>query len=392
MPVKTVLEALDAGIAKIGSTPAAPVENEELPTGEEAGEEENPPTGDDDDTGEDGQDGEDGDAEGEDGGEGGDAGDGEDGGEGGDAEGGEDGGEGGEGGEGETPEQKAAREKAEKAAAAEPPDHVNDPIPTNLTQRTSERMQWLANEVKTLTPRAAQGDELIGYIRQSNMSADEFSMALTFGRLKHSDDVEDKRKAYQILWSGIKELAPLIGETLPGVDPLEGHPDLQARVREQKLDPKDAAELAAGRNRRKADAAAATRAGERRTSAEQQRQNMEALEKQCRADMNELGQQLAGLDTNFERKMALLQKSPKGADGMTVLQRIAMTPPQLRVNAFLKAFRAVKLPAKPPGGKPNGGKPGQQPLRANQQPAAGAGVKREAKTPIEAMNHALGLS
>jgi hypothetical protein len=295
----------------------------------------------------------------------------------------------------ETPEAKTAREKQEALDKANPPDHINDPIPTDVTPRTQERMRFLADEVKRLAPTAAQGEELLGHIESTGMTPDEFAMALTFGKLKHSDDTADHEKAYAILWQGLKEIAPLIGRTLPGVDPLEGHADLQARVLAKTLDAKDAAELAAGRNRKAAEQAAAQRASQNRNQTQAQTQARERAEEQSRQDLNELGQNLAEVDPQFEAKMAALKAMPKGPDGLTPMQRIAKAPPQLRTNAFFKAFRAVKLPLK--GGKPAAGakpgaKPGQQPLRANRQPASGAGVKREPKTAVEAMSMRMGLA
>lgn len=373
MPVKSPIEAMDAALAAIG-TPASPgVTDDELPPEGDEEIEENPPTGDDDETPP-------GDGEGDPPGDDDPAGEGDGDPDETDEEKAER--EAAEAAAAETPEQKAEREAAE-AASAEPPDHVNDPIPEGLTKKTSERMQFLANRVRDLEPEAETGRELIQHINNSNMTADEFSMALTFGRLKHSDNVEDHRKAYAILWSGLKELAPLIGETLPGVDLLEGHPDLAKQVQDGKLDAKIAAEVAAGRNRRKADTAAATRAQQNNQSANTRAQQNAQLETQVKGELNELGKNLAKNDKQFEAKMALLTKADRAA--------IQNTPPGLRVAAFLKKYVALKITAKPAAGKP-GGKPGQQPLRAGKTPASGgSGVRREPKSPVEAMDFALGL-
>jgi hypothetical protein len=378
-------EALKAMEAALGTTTPAAAQEQDPPTGNE-NDEQDPPEG--EESGDEGGDPPEGDEnDGEDPPEGdeGEEGDGEEGEEG--AEGAE-----GEGGEAETPEQKAERERQEAEAAKKPPDHVNDPIPEGLSKRTTERMSFLANRVRELEPMASQGEELIGYINSSGMNAEEFGMALTFGRFKHSDNVDDHRKAYAILWQGLKELAPLIGETLPGVDPLEGHQDLKDRVTAKTLDPKDAAELAAGRNRRKAEQTAMQRASQNVQATTEQRRKAAELEEATRVELNDLGRQLAATDPQFEVKMKALQAAPRGADGLTPMQRIKNAPPQLRVNAFLKAFLAAK-PAAPKAGVAAGGKtPGRQPLRAGKVPAAGgAGVKREPKSPIEAMDFALGL-
>jgi hypothetical protein len=240
----------------------------------------------------------------------------------------------------------------------------------------------LVSTVKTLQPDAEIGRELMGHIQSSQMTADEFSMAITFGKLKHSDSVEDQRKAYAILWNGLKELAPMIGETLPGVDPLEGHQDLRDRVAAKTLDPKDAAELAAGRNRIKATQAATQRAAQNtQTAQERARQNAEH-EAQVRGELNALGRDLAANDSQFEAKMARIPAE--------VRAKIKAAPPGLRVNAFLKAYLAVKVP--PKAAPAAGVRPKQQPMRAGKVPAAGGnGVRREAKSAVEAMDFALGL-
>lgn len=281
----------------------------------------------------------------------------------------------------ETPEAKAAREKLEKAESAGTGDILEDPIPKTLGPRGQERMRSLISTVKELQPDADIGRELMQHINNSQMTADEFNMALVFGRLKHSDNVEDHRSAYKILWQGLKELAPLIGETLPGVDPLEGHADLQARVIAKTIDAKDAAELAAGRNRRKADAAATTRASQNVQTAQERVQQNQQLEVSVKKELNVLGHQLFAQDKQFDAKMATMTKEQKA--------KIAKTPAGLRVNEFLKTYLTLKAPAK---AVPVIKKSGQQPMRAGKVPASGgSGVRREAKTAVEAMDFMLGL-
>jgi hypothetical protein len=377
MAVKTALEALDAALATGGTPPPSSEVDEELPetpSGEE-NDEETPPTGDEDDgAGE--TDGEDGEDAGETDGEAGDGDETEETDE-------EKAARETEEAAAETPEAKAAREKAEKAAERGTGDILEDPIPKDLNQRTQTRMRSLIETVKELQPDAEIGRELMGHINQSMMTADEFNMALTFGRLKHSDNVEDNRKAYSILMQGLKELAPIIGETLPGVDLLEGHPDLAQQVKEGKLDPKIAAEAAAGRNRRKAEGLAATRAQENQQTANQRAQQQQQQAAAVKKELNELGADLSANDPQFEAKMRAMSKEQKA--------KINATPLGLRVNAFLKTYMAIKLA--PKGAAPAvGKKPGPQPLRAGKVPAAGGnGVRRAPKSAVEAMDFALGL-
>lgn len=380
MTVKSALDAMNAALASGGATatdddetpPTTTTGEENPPTGDDdAGEEETLENGDDegsDDESDDGSDGEGDDEAGDDA-----DGDGEEGDESqGDAD-----------AEQETPEAKAAREKAEKEAARGTGDILEDPIPQDVTKRTQDRMVKLIETVKELQPDADVGRELMGHIEASQMTADEFSMALTFGRLKHSDNIEDNRKAFAILMQGLKELAPIIGETLPGVDLLEGHPDLAQRVKDGKLDPKDAAELAAGRNRKKAEALAATRAQQNQQTQQQRNQQAQQQAAAVKKELNDLGADLLANDPQFEAKMKAMTPKQKAA--------INATPLSLRVNAFLKTYMSIKPPVK--GAAPAAGrKPGQQPLRAGKVPAAGGGgVKRAPKSAVEAMDFALGL-
>jgi hypothetical protein len=374
MAVKSALEALEASLAS-GGAPVTTEEDDEVVV--------TPPTGDDDaDAGADGDADADADADETDEDADADADADADGDADGDADADADADADGDG-EIETPEAKAAREKAEKEAARGTGDILEDPIPADLNKRTQERITKLIESVKELQPDADVGRELMGHIEASHMTADEFSMALTFGRLKHSDNIEDNRQAFNILMQGLKELAPLIGETLPGVDLLEGHPDLTAKVKEGKLDPKDAAEIAAGRNRRKAEGVAATRAQANAQTAQQRTQQQQQQAAAVKKELNDLGADLLANDPQFEAKMKAMSKEQKA--------KINATPLGLRVNAFLKTYMSIRPPAK--GTVPaNSRKPGQQPLRAGKVPAAGGGnVRREAKSAVEAMDVALGL-
>lgn len=293
-----------------------------------------------------------------------------------------------EGGE-ETDEEKAAREAAEKEAAAnagktpeqiaaekvakeKPMDAVNDPIPANMHERTKERITSLVSMVKELQPIKAQHEDLITRITSTGMGADEFAMQLTYSRLIHSDNIDDKRQGYQILLNELRALAPLIGEVLPGMDPLEGHTDLIAEVTAKTLTPERAAEIARGRNQKAAEGKLQTQT---RAVRETQAQLTEAT-KTAVAELNALGQQLSKTDPQFAAKYALIVPIMK-----RTLPKIH--PSQWKAT-FTEAWGDLKVAA-PARVTP---KPtGNQPLRANKQPAGG-GVKQPT-TMLEAVTAAI---
>jgi hypothetical protein len=287
--------------------------------------------------------------------------------------------EGDEPAEGEETDEDGEKPAKKTEPRAEPND-LDDPIPEGIAERTKGRITRLVDQVKDLAPRAAVGDELLQHVRQAGLDGDQFGALLTYGRLKNSDNIEDNRKAYNLLMVGLKQLAPKIGEVLPWANPLEGHPDLQARVDAKTLDVKDAAELATARNRVTAENTAAQRAGERRNQDQERGRVNAQLEQQCVEDMNELGAQLQSVDRDFERKLKAMTPA--------VRAQIKATPPQLRVNAFLKAFRAIKVAPRPVMTQK---KPGNQPMRVK-TPAAGGKMKAEPKSALDALNMRLGLA
>lgn len=279
----------------------------------------------------------------------------------------------------EKPEQ-TEEEKAAAAALAEDP--LDAPIPKTLSERTQERMRSVIGMVKEFQPKAQQYDELIGYISGTGASADEFSMQLTYAKLLHSDNIEDNRQAYAILVSEQKSLAERLGITLPGQSPLEGHADLQDLVKAGKTTPEIAAEVAANRNAVKAADAHRTAAQQRAQQAVGNTEAAKTADLASRAALNDLGAHLEATDPKFKAKIALMPKE--------TMAKIWQTPANLRVNAFLTAFRAIKLPAKAAAvvaGKPNVKKAVNQPLRANRQPAGG--TKGAPKSALEAMNVAI---
>jgi hypothetical protein len=256
----------------------------------------------------------------------------------------------------ETPEQKAARE----AAAVKPADHVNDPIPATVSQRTRERITGLVGLVKERDQTIAENTQLFQQIADTGVSPENFAQTLTMLRMFNSEKIDDKRQALTFLQTQVAHLAKVCGEVVPGTDPLEGHDDLQQHVNAGTITQEHATELAAARNRVKA--AEAAQAG---TAQAQQAQTagVEAARTTARTALNALGSALKDLDPEYAKKAPLV---------IAKLQPLFATlHPSKWVDAFKTEYAAMKAPAPVAAVVPITQKPAGQPLRPNKQPAGG---------------------
>jgi len=265
----------------------------------------------------------------------------------------------------------AAEKPATPAKAA---DHLNDPIDPRWKEATRERFQALTTMVRERDAEIAQGRELFTAIESTGMSPEELGTILSYSRLVHSDNIDDRRTAFKFLQGELRGLALQLGETTAGVDIVDEHPDLKEQLEAGQITEAVAREVALSRERAKVETANATR--QRETAAE-----ADAARTQAVADMDELGATLADLDPQYEAKAKLL--IPKL---QPVLSK--MHPTQW-VAHFRKEYRTFKLPAAtvaPANADPAAPTKGQ-PLRPNKQPS-GQGAQQPTSA-LEAMNAAL---
>lgn len=341
---ETLLDALNAGLAaEEGETPteeetlegAETPEGEEIPEGEETPEGEEAPEGD-------------------------------------EPEGEEDDGDELEGKE-EKPEDEEKPPKEKKAT-----DPVNDPLPKGTLESTRERFQHVVGQLKEQTQAREvaeqERDELVSTITDSGMDAQRFNVMLEYARGVNSGTYEGMQASYKIMISELKALATALGEPLPGVDPLAAYPDLVQLVNEKKTTPEIALETAHQRNRQKARETLQAAGGQR----QQQTAARQQAETKATADFTTLGKQLSARDglTEYKRKAQFVVDAFQ--------ETIMALPPQLRVNAFKKAYD--KVPAASRTAPAAGGKTAPrkvQPLRGNKVPAGGG--KKQPKTLLEAM-------
>jgi hypothetical protein len=273
--------------------------------------------------------------------------------------------------EGEKPEGEKLPEDEKPKKELDP---INDPIPPTVSERTRERITSLISAVKERDTIVQQHNELVDTINGTGASPDEFAAMISYMRLVHSPNIEDRRQAYAAVMNELKGLAPLIGEVLPGEDALAGHEDLVNAVAAQSMSREHAVELAQARNRTKA----VEGNREQLTQQQQADQQWERERQAGISDLNALEVELKGKDKDYDAKNAHLVPLLKPL--------FAQLHPSRWRAAFADAYARVNLPAATVA--PASSKlPAGQPLRANKQPSGDG--QRQPTSMLEAMNAGL---
>ena len=238
-----------------------------------------------------------------------------------------------------------------------PIDPINDPIPQQVSERTRERITSLVAMVKDRDTNLATQQELFTTIKSTGVSPENFAQTLSFLRLFNSEQIEDRRQAYNFMLGQLQHLAGDLGEVLPGTNPLETHKDLTDEVAAGKLTQERAIELATVRNRTKATETARTTT----TTRQQEEQAFETARQTAIGELNTLQVALQA-DPNYARKHAILVPALR-----PVMSRLH---PSHWKATFEHAYRDLVLPAAAPVAPRQAAKTnGQQPLRANKQPS-----------------------
>lgn len=235
-----------------------------------------------------------------------------------------------------------AADPAAPAAAPKPPDHVNDPIPPTAKPETRERIQFLAEAVKTKDTEiaAARGDlELVmGPINEAGATPEQFRESMNLLKMINSPMLHEQQQALQYLQGAAAQLAERLGQVPAGTDPLTGMDDLIQRVNAKTLSRQDAEEIAASRR-----AAAATQQFQR----EQQQRSVQTQAQQQQiqagqAAVRSVEETLQATDPQYAAKIAILR-----ADAAFVQQLRTLAPTQWAA-AFAEKYRSVKVaPAAP---------------------------------------------
>lgn len=310
----------------------------------------------------------------------------------GDAEGDEDSGdEEGEGGDEtdeETDEEKAKAAKAAKSefnedgTRKEPgkkkSDPVNDPIPKDLKQETSDRMRALVKIAKDKEAEVTQVrgdfDTIINGIKASGSTPEQYGEAISWLSLFNSPKVEDRKAAYELVESVADRMATLLGIDRSVSDPLAGHTDLIAAVKANPATLPMAKEIARNRNANKFTGDI--------NAGHQQRQQTEAQAQQehnqAKTDLNAFDVKMRAEDPLYDAKRKLI---------VPILQPLFKTIPKAQwAEAYKNAYAQARVQ---PKGKMKVGN-GQQPLRGNKNPAGGQ--SRAPSNALEAMNAGIAMA
>ncbi len=256
------------------------------------------------------------------------------------------------------------------AAPAVPPkaaDPVNDPVPPNAKPETRERITTLAGMVKerdtkleTVTAEAAAVREdleaLMAPITESGASIEQFRESMNLVKLLNSPHQHEQMQALQYLQGAAATLAERLGQVVPGTDPLEGFPDLQAQVRANPALRPMAEQAAQGIRFQRA-----TQQHHRTTQqqTEQQRLHQQAAQ-QGQAAVREVEATLQATDPQYLAKIAVLRADTAFTNQLRSL------PPTQWAQKFAEKYRTVKVAVSPtptptPSPTPS---PSPAPLRA----------------------------
>jgi hypothetical protein len=286
-------------------------------------------------------------------------------------------------GEGEpTAEEKAAQvAKGERNAdgtfkkpEVKKPDPVNDPIPKDLKQETSDRMRALVKIAKEKDAEVVQVrtdfDTIINGIKASGSTPEQYGEAISWLSLFNSPKVEDRKAAYNLVNEVADRMATLLGIDRAAADPLAAHLDLKAALANKQITPELARETARYRD-------AAAFKGQIETGQRQQQQTQaqaQAEHEQAKEDLNAFDAEQRNKDPLYDAKRKMI---------VPILQPLFKTIPKSQwAQAYKDAYARVRV-------QPRGvvSKPGQQPLRGGKNPAGGQ--VRQATSAMEAMNGAL---
>lgn len=246
--------------------------------------------------------------------------------------------------EGDSPE---GEEGEGESASERARDPVSDPIPSNLKAETRERIETLVGRVKELNQYREERDTLLGMIKGTGASPEEFGDTLKFLSLIHGEQA-DPKAAIDWLRGKMAELAAGVDEPIEGVSVLDSFPDLKEAVELGDVDEKFAIELAKSRiSQRRQERTAPTPPPT--LSEDIPYEQAQPLAVQA---LDHLGAQLAEKDPHYEHKMKIL---------MPQLQQMTQnTHPAKWREKTLELYALVPAPAPKAPRRPNNPMRGRQ--------------------------------
>lgn len=167
-----------------------------------------------------------------------------------------------------------------------------------------EPLKKTVAELEVFRQRAVEWEEAV---TSTGATPEQFGQTMTYLSMLNSGDPGNYEKAFEMIEREYHSLAELLGKTAGGaVDPLKGHPDLQAKVASMDMDRETALAWAEERNKTKlVTAASSTR--EQQAQQFQQQQEAARAQQEGLAAVAQLGEQLRATDPHFATKFQILQ-------------------------------------------------------------------------------------
>jgi len=214
------------------------------------------------------------------------------------------------------------------------PDHVNDPIPPGVAERTRERITSLVDEVKQLREVAENNGAMIGAIMETGATPDEFGAMVQYLHWTHTDDPVMLENAYALLKSELEGVALRLGKPLPEVDWLTGHTDLVDAVKNGLTTRDLAVEMAMTRAQTKRVQTQASAKASKVDAAK----TAETERVAATVALDTLGDELAAADPLYAQKVAVL--TPK------LQAEFKKIPPSQWKAKFLEEYAKLKVAPK----------------------------------------------
>lgn len=234
----------------------------------------------------------------------------------------------------EKPAEAGDKPVEEKPADKGEPDHVNDPIPKELSERTRERITSLASMVKEKDATIENQGNLINAVISTGASPDQFAGIITYLRNLNSTNPADLELCLKDMDNMRQNIAMRLGKPVAGVDFVAEHPDLVQKVHYGQLSKEDAQEIAVNRARAKMQTETATRAREAAAA----KTASEAEVATGQKELNELGDILSASDPAYKVKYDAIMPA--------LLAELRTTPPSQWRSKFLTAYKGYKAPAR----------------------------------------------
>lgn len=230
----------------------------------------------------------------------------------------------------------------------------------------NEQHKKTVADLEVFRQRAVEWEEAV---TSTGATPEQFGQTMTYLSMLNSGDPGNYEKAFEMIEREYHSLAELLGKTAGGaVDPLKGHPDLQAKVASMDMDRETALAWAEERNKSRLTTAVTTT---REQQAQQVQQQQEAARAQQGglAAVAALGEQLRATDPQFQAKYAILEP--------ILNSTLAPYPPQQWAGVVQQMFANIRLPAAPAA-------PQQKTVAPLRPSTTSAGQVRSISDPIEA--------